>query len=290
MVLPLDMAVPPTTIRPGVGPDGWQRWRFDDFKNGLKVDGLDPGGLWRRTFTTGVMTLNRERQGYVYPGQAGKNGTRGRYNPFSTVMRGGKSWLAITARKTPPDEKDATWGMPYQSGVIANWSKGNQTYGYFEATMILPDVKGMWPAFWLMNGDGPGGLPDVWPPEIDILEWPNGKDAGPTKVWVNAHWPDLTKPNKRTSAGGWLDIGTSVHEPVVYGCLWTPKHVSFYHNGKLSRSVPNPEASISVHGMHLPMHVVINLAMGDPWPGPVDESKLPCSLLVTDVGQWRAPA
>jgi hypothetical protein len=36
------------------------------------------------------------------------------------------------------------------------------------------------------------------------------------------------------------------------------------------------------------MHVVINLAMGDPWPGPVDENKLPCALLVTDVGQWRA--
>jgi len=290
MTLPLDIAQPPQSIAPGKGPNGWQRWIFDDFKDGLKFDGRDPGGIWKPMFTNGAMTLNQEKQGYVYPGQAGKNGTRGRYDPFSIVQRDGKSWLAITARKTPPDEKDATWGMPYQSGVIANWSKGNQTYGYFEATMILPEVKGMWPAFWLMNGDGPGGLPDVWPPEIDILEWPNGKEAGPTKVWVNTHWTDLTRRTKRNSAGGWIDIGTSVHEPVVHGCLWTPRHISFYHNGKLSRSIPNVPATISVHGVHLPMHVVINLAMGDPWAGPVDESKLPCSLLVTDVGQWLAPA
>ena len=290
MALPLDIAKPPARIAPGIGPDGWSRWLFDDFVDGLKFDGRDPGGLWKPMFTNGAMTLNQEKQGYVYPGQAGKNGTRGTYDPFSIVERDGKKWLAITARKTPDAEKDATWGMPYQSGVIANWSRGNQTYGYFEATMILPEVKGVWPAFWLMNGDGPGGLPDVWPPEIDILEWPNGAQAGPTKVWVNAHWTDLGRANKRNSSGGWIDIGRSVHEPVVYGCLWTPRHISFYHDGALTRSVPNAPAAMGVHGIHLPMHAVINLAMGDPWAGPVDERKLPCALLVTDIGQWRAPA
>lgn len=76
MVLPLDAAAPPLMVSPEVGPDGWQRWLFDDFRDGLKVDGVDPGGLWRRTFTTGVMTLNREHQGYVFPGQAGTMITR----------------------------------------------------------------------------------------------------------------------------------------------------------------------------------------------------------------------
>lgn len=290
----LDQA--PLTMPVGQGPKNWKRWIFDDFRNGFVEDNIDAGlrGYWKKflTYGTSVRRLNDEQEYYTWKGDKGgsKPDTIGTsFDPFPVIEKNGKKYLAITGRLTSAEDMSAgrTWGMHYQSGLIANWNKGNQTYGYFEAKLIVPDVKGVWPAFWLMNGDGPGNLSDVWPPEIDILEWPNGADARNSTVpynrraFTNVHWKDASTGSHK-STGGWVDTGAIVTgpEPVHYGCLWTKNYVAFYHNGKRTKVVAN-------NGLHLPMHVVFNLALGGNWPGTIEDPKLPCLFLITDFAQWK---
>ena len=86
---------------------------------------------------------------------------------------------------------------PYESGAVTTKGLFSQLYGHFEASMRLPEMNGMWPAFWMLPANG------SWPPEIDILEYiyaPNGiipaASSTATNWWVSSnpattiHWRD----------------------------------------------------------------------------------------------------
>ena len=71
--------------------------------------------------------------------------------------------LTITGRKQTVDTFD------YTSTRIKTQNKVKFTYGYVEASIALPTVSGMWPAFWMMPNDSVyGGWPNSG--EIDIME------------------------------------------------------------------------------------------------------------------------
>ena len=71
--------------------------------------------------------------------------------------------LVITAKK----EANGT----YTSGRITTQQKFNFTYGRAEARIKLPNVQGLWPAFWLL-GESISAPGVGWPKcgEIDIME------------------------------------------------------------------------------------------------------------------------
>ena len=93
------------------------------------------------------------------------NGEVEYYQGENAVVRDGE--LHIIAKKESVDE------FEYTSARIKTADKVKFKNGYVEAKIKLPNVKGMWPAFWMMPNDAIyGNWPDSG--EIDIME-ANGK-------------------------------------------------------------------------------------------------------------------
>jgi beta-glucanase (GH16 family) len=116
-----------------------------------------------------------------------------------------------------------------------------QTYGYFEIEAKLPNGKGTWPAFWLLNHDDPAPAR----PEIDILEAYAG--GGANSGWGDANmnptafastvWP--TGIDSAPAAGSKTfanlgDLSAGFHK---YAVKWEPNKITFYFDGQEMYSV-----------------------------------------------------
>lgn len=109
---------------------------------------LDAGGL---------DFLNDEQQRYVDVNREGRS---------LHEVSGGT--LRLVATRTRANDVDA----PYESAMIRSkqaFRPDAKTSLYLTARMKLPDVRGSWPAFWLIADRKADGT-SVWPPEIDIME------------------------------------------------------------------------------------------------------------------------
>src|SRR5690349_2503309 len=75
----------------------WPNLLREDWSDGLKIDGRDPGGRWIRTMVNDTKwhKEHEEKQVFTYAGQNGQT-----FNPFTIVKHNDKSWLRITARAT----------------------------------------------------------------------------------------------------------------------------------------------------------------------------------------------
>ena len=162
-----------------------------------------------------------------------------------------------TGRKTP---------LPYTSGLITTEASFRQQYGYFEAEMSFPQVRGCWPAFWLL---GPPDGPHAGD-EIDVVEW---VASNPHRLFFNAHYAGKAE-------AVWVD-GYDTARPHKYGILWTPQELVWFVDGASVHRRPNP-------GLHQPMYMLINLAIGG-WDNnlPEDPNGFPASLLVSSVKAYR---
>lgn len=229
----------------------------------------DHGGydkLWARTLTS-----NQEQQLYVDPGFAG-TGTRPlRLNPFSVE----DGIFQITGRIAPEPARPQLDGYQYVSGMLSSAMSFEQKYGYFEARLRLPGGQGVWPAFWLKRGARhvPKGTPH-WPPEIDIMEHIGASD----RYHVTSHW-DVHPDNKRS--GLQVPVEAPTQRFHNYGVLWDEERTVFY----LDRQ---PVAQIETKSNHhVEMFMIINLALGGRWPGPVDPDALPATYEVDWVAAWQ---
>jgi beta-glucanase (GH16 family) len=169
-----------------------------------------------------------------------------------------------------------------ESGMIR--SKWSGQYGYFEASIKVPDGRGMWPAFWLNPQDG------KWPPEIDILEMVNnGRDTTRnTFHFVHSGVKDvmpvassLLNPNKTYKPG--TDFKDDFH---TYSAEWLPDRVRHYVDDVLvvDREFKWVHRDGSDGG---PAHVLVNLAVGGAWPGRPDPAAFPAKLKVKYVRVWQ---
>ena len=141
--------------------------------------------------------------------------------------------------------------------------------------MRLPNGRGLWPAFWLLNGYYVGEQP-----EIDIIEARGGV-------------PDRISHNFYTSNGGLNPSdGESVHpDPVqgyqadfhVYGVRWRPGRIDWYIDRKIVHTYETSDAGPVPYQN---MYVLANLATGgdffvhprDEYVSPVDPSAFPATL------------
>jgi len=190
-------------------------------------------------------------------------------NPFSA----GPDGLTITAAKNP-NPADPLTPNPYTSGIVTTQQTFLQRYGYFEADVSVPSVKGTWPAFWLLGEPYTPYQAD----EIDIAEFLGGT---PGQVYQNAHSPRLgwNAPSAQAGFAG---------SRVTVGLLWAPASLTWYVNGAQAAQCPNP-------GLHWPMYVLANLAMGPKDGGwaalntPVDDAHLPAKFTLHRLSVWRLP-
>ena len=206
------------------------------------------------TWVDGTRTLsgNKEQQIYVdplYPGRLNHTGKTLGLNPFE--IKDGT--LFVIARQTPLLLAPALANFPYYSGAITTFDSFRQRFGYFEVRAKLPEGHALWPAFWLLkpkHGD--------WPPEIDIMEQ-LGHD--PNTIYTTAHRKPAdsshAKSNCHTTV---VKAARSFHS---YGVLVEPDRITwFVDRAAFAQIATKPQFDVE-------LYLIINLAVGGTWPGPV---------------------
>jgi hypothetical protein len=180
------------------------------------------------------------------------------YQPASVVSRAGR--LTITA------SKGGLFGPSYSSGMVTTQKRLAFEYGRVEITARLVNDPGLWPALWLLPESG-AALP-----EVDIVE-----EHGqlPNQIWMAQHW--------RLPSGGASDHyhvfqGTNFARGFhTYELIWTPTELVWLIDGvqvfKSTEHVP-----------HVPMYLLMNLAVGGTFVGdPSNSSFFPVSFVIKRV-------
>ncbi|HEU0070470.1 MAG TPA: family 16 glycosylhydrolase [Alphaproteobacteria bacterium] len=220
---------------------------FRDEFNSLSLDTgtkATDANLWNSSMHNGYvrsLSGNKEEQIYMDRDYKGLG-----VNPFSID----NGILSIKAAPSSAAVKSAT-GYKYTSGALTTQGEFSQKYGYFEIRAQVPEGKGLWPAFWLLNDN------EDWPPELDVMEMIGSE---PTKLHQTVHtdWPDTAKVTylKEKMTGGFH----------TYGMDWTKDKITFYYDGKATGTVATPP------DVHDSMYLVLNMAVGGTWPGSPNSS------------------
>jgi beta-glucanase (GH16 family) len=148
-------------------------------------------------------------------------------------------------------------------------------YGRVEASIMVPEAQGFWPAFWMLGNDI---VTDGWPAcgEMDIQERVNAA-GNPDWNQGSIHGTGFTGANLGTqydfpsgqTAAGWH----------VYGMIWQPGSVAYYVDDPTNPYVTYTSQSLSsLSGAVWPFDsgnarfFIINLAVGGSWPGSPNSS------------------
>ena len=238
------LADAPSSSSGGYVPDGY-RLVFSEEFDGSGVD----SSKWNTRYRWGPnWTINNEQQYYVDT----QNGSATGYDPFR--FGGGK--LEITADRTPGGRNDLTNGKSYVSGALTTFGKFQMRYGYVEMRAKMPRGQGLWPALWLLNASDNGNRP-----EIDIMEF-LGRDVS-TVYNVYHHyrgWQLRSTPSYEMKAA---DFTTEFH---TFGMRWEPGKIVWYLDGREVNRYESGDVS------NEDMYLIVNLALGGSWGGPVDGS------------------
>ena len=167
-------------------------------------------------------------------------------------------------------KKENIESYSYTSTRIKTQNKVKFTYGYIEASIALPTVTGMWPAFWMMpNNSYYGGWPHSG--EIDIMEakgrFPNNSSSA---IHFSTDTGDHTYLTKEKS-------GHNIAEFHKYAAEWKEDSISFYVDDvkyfetyKSQWTTVNASASETAP-FDKDFYIILNLAIG----GHFDGYKLP---------------
>ena len=155
-------------------------------------------------------------------------------------------------------------------------------YGWFEARIKVSDVKGTWPAFWMMPknftswpGDG----------EIDIMEYAistQGKDKSSSSIHCNAYnWPNNTQ---KTHVQPVTNAASEFH---VYALEWTASEMKFFVDGKQHLVFKNEGKGRDSWPFDAPFYLKFNMAWGGNMGGATDPNGLPATYEVDYVRVFK---
>lgn len=190
----------------------------------------------------GILTITGRKEDYVNE----------RYKP------GADSW----------QQKDSL--ARYTSASINTLGKAGWKYGRIEISAKLPKGAGMWPALWMM---GVNRTEVGWPVcgEIDIMEFIGNH---PENIHGTIHYKD-TAQDKHASSGS-KTVRVPDEKFHLYAIEWNEKQIDIYYDGTKYHTFLNGLAGSSeANAFRKPFYLLINLAMGAQWPGPIDDAVLP---------------
>jgi beta-glucanase (GH16 family) len=161
--------------------------------------------------------------------------------------------LKITAKR------ESFSGSAYTSARLLTKNKFSTKYGKIEIKAKLPAGVGTWPAIWMLgnNIDAAG-----WPGcgEIDIMEH---KGSDQNRIYGTLHHPGHSGAN---GDGSTTTVSTATTDFNVYAVEWTTDVIKFSVNGNVFYTFTNKNT--------LPFNqnffIILNLAMGGTFGGPVD--------------------
>lgn len=239
--------------------------RKPDWSDEFKGTRLDPG-KWR--FDT-----SRNKAGWY-------NGEQQYYGPRGARVNGGI--LTITASIDPGLRRQKDWGgQLFGSAKLTTQSLAAWTYGFVEVRAKLPCGRGMWPAIWMMPV-----AQTNWPEggEIDIMEQVSSE---PNMIHATVHSAKYVH-TKGTQRGAAMRVATSCTAFHRYQMQWTPQAVIVGVDDAAYFRVRNDApGDRGAWPFDRPFYLILNLAAGGGWPGPVDTSALPQRMDVDYVRVWN---
>ena len=166
----------------------------------------------------------------------------------------------------------------YTAASLITRGKASWTYGLIELRAKLPKGRGVWPAFWSLGTSG------GWPRggEVDIMEYV-GKE--PHDVHCNLHY---ALKGRHTSAGGMVKLDNPWDEFHVYAVDWNSDRMEFscdqkkYYTFDLSKA---DEQGFNPY--RKPQYILLNLALGGGYGGPIDDANLPQTFVIDYVRVYQ---
>jgi beta-glucanase (GH16 family) len=213
-------------------------------------------------------------------GIAGWGNSEREYYIESAAQIGADSNLHIRATRMPVvTESNPTGAVsdanPYPAyyGTAAEWTSAKLTtfekvslqYGRVEARIKAPRGLGTWPAFWMLGTD----IETVpWPQcgEIDIME---GRGDLPSTLYGTLHGPGYSG---EFGKGKVVDTGTTLSDDFhVYAVDWLPNQISWFFDDECYAITRAEDLGELEWVYNKPFYIIMNLAMGGHFTGPIAE-------------------
>ena len=210
----------------------------------------------------------------IDPG-TGQNGEVQYYTNNDNAAMDGAGHLVMTARK------ETVGGRDYTSHRMNTGNKFSFQYGRVEARIKVPKGNGLWPAFWMMGSDFLTGRPWPYNGEVDIMEV-LGRNT--TESYSTLHAPAYNGAGgyglKYNLPGGG-DFANDYH---VWAAQWDSKGITYFVDNQqvFFASKETVEATRGPWIFDHPFYIILNLAVGGDFPGPVDATTPFPSQMVVD--------
>ncbi|GIF44494.1 galactose-binding domain-containing protein [Actinoplanes xinjiangensis] len=216
---------------------------------------------------------------WTYDPGVPQNGEVQYYTPNSeNASMNGSGSLVIEARRQDYQ------GRQYTSHRMNTSNKFSVQYGRIEARVKVPKGNGLWPAFWLMGDDFLQGRPWPYNGEIDIMEV-LGRNT--SEAYSTLHAPAYNGAGGYGQKYATVDLSQDYH---VWAAEWDSKGIRFFLDGRLvfdaaKETVENTRGPwIFDHKFYL----ILNLAVGGDFPGPIDATTpFPSQMLVDYVRVYQ---
>jgi beta-glucanase (GH16 family) len=219
--------------------------------------------IWSDEFST--TQLNEDGWSYMYgdgsnygiPGWG--NGEAEYYTKKNVRLENGQ--LIMTAKA------ESLGGKSYTSGRLRTAGKVSTTYGRIEASISLPAVAGLWPAFWM--------LPESTTPyggwaasgEIDIME---AKGRVNTSTSGALHFGDVGSSTYITNSQTFTNATFEGFH--VYAIEWEQDEIRWYVDDRQFLSVTSEQwwsanSDRATAPFDVDFHILLNLAVGGHFDG-----------------------
>lgn len=180
-----------------------------------------------------------------------------RFLPAGSVEGADGGVLELRALSRPGFETPTGRIANFVSGRINTRDNFDFTYGRAEARIRMPDLEGIWPAFWLL---GNGQWPDTG--EVDIMEYVGEPDW----IGVALHGPGYSGETPLVNKY-FFPEGEDVTDWHVYAVEWTADSMEFLIDDRLIYRVTRP--MVEIYGdwrFDTPKFLILNLAIGGVYP------------------------
>jgi beta-glucanase (GH16 family) len=214
----------------------------------------------------------------IDPGTGQNNEIQYYTNNLNTFMDGTGS-LVMEARR------ETMGGRDYTSHRMNTSNKFHVQYGRVEARIKVNKGNGFWPAFWMMGADFLTGRPWPYNGEIDIMEV-LGRNT--FECYTTLHAPAYNGGagfgQKHTAA---VDLANDFH---VFAVEWDSRGMRFFLDSQqiFNASKDTVESTRGPWVYDHQFYLILNLAVGGDFPGPVDPSTpFPSRVLVDYVRVYQ---
>jgi beta-glucanase (GH16 family) len=191
--------------------------------------------------------------------------------------------LVLEGRKVVFAHSNGERWTGYTSASLTTEGKASWTYGRIEVRAKLPKGRGVWPSIWLL---GENMRSTGWPRcgEIDIMEFV-GKAPG--AIHATVHY---SMDGKHASNSGACPLPNPKSAFHNYAMEWWPDRIDFFFDDKKYYTVPVEKAQAGFENpFHKPQYLILNLALGGSWGGPIDNAALPQKFMIEYVRVYQQP-